>query len=66
MFRQVDSDRGIHILVYAIHDLTLSSRVADFATQRVEDAFRDTRWDVLSAPRRDFLGIGSGLTVGVA
>jgi hypothetical protein len=38
IFRQADSNRGIHILVHAIHALTLSSRVADFATQRVEDA----------------------------
>ena len=41
--RQADSDHGIHFLVDAIHDLALSSRMADFAIQRVEDAFRDAR-----------------------
>ena len=43
MFRRADSEHGIHILVYAIHDLALSSRVVDFAIQQVEDAFRDVK-----------------------
>jgi hypothetical protein len=49
MFRQAHSDHGIHILVYAAHDLELSPSLEDFAIQRVEDAFRGASRHVFSA-----------------